>query len=191
MKKHNRLFLICEGGYHTLYYLVRHGLTPDRVYFDPLAIKMYIPYIEKEDEVLIVLNGLTDFTLKEVHELMKSLHELFGEQTNNIKLFSPFRLNGLYYSYYIYNNDLIYSNIKGVVGGKVIPLIEDITKNNKNEQNNRTKGVKNIVLEPYLTFESVEVNTDDIVIVEMPLPEVEVKRKDNYVDIIRRVNMYN
>lgn len=192
MENKGRVFLICEGEHHTLLYLLNNGLVPFRVYFDALAIRMYLPYMTKEDEVLIVLTGLTDFTAKEIDELMRMLHEFYGERSTNIKLFTPFRLVGIDHNYYIYSNDLVYCDVKGVVEGKIVTLTNTLTsKNNTKDLNTETKVLKNVVLEPYLTFEGVEVGTVDTVIVENDVEgTVETVNNDPYINSILRVDMY-
>ena len=54
-------------------YFHHNGVFPAAAILSPMKFKQVAPYLTKDDEILIVIKGLTDFKLSEVYQLFKDL----------------------------------------------------------------------------------------------------------------------
>ena len=66
-------YLICDGGKHTIAHLWKRGIYPDKVIFSEFYLKDEAPYLTEEDDVLILVHGLTDLTQTFVHKAISIL----------------------------------------------------------------------------------------------------------------------
>lgn len=117
----HRLILICEGGAHSVEYFHRNEVYPGAVVLTSTRFREMMPYLSKSDEVLLVINGLTDFTLSEIYALLNDLEEV-QEKLDRITVVSNVMLGSISADYYLYSGDLFYGEMKEVVDGKVGPL---------------------------------------------------------------------
>lgn len=126
----NKLVVICEGEFNTLAYLTRAGVQPTKVYFEPLTVKSYLPYIGENDTILLVLTGFVDFTFTEVDRLITYISKT---PTKNIFIFSPFKMDFVTEKYYVYSGDLLTCDLT-VINGEEDEAV-NLKKKQKKENN--------------------------------------------------------
>lgn len=132
----NRLVLICEGDAHSVEYFHHNGVFPGAVVFTPSKFKEMMPYLTVTDDVLLVIKGLTDFTLAEVYALIHDLADaedrLFG-----VTILSNVDLGVTALPYYFYEGDLFYGQYRRVRMGKYSQYVLD-----KQDEDNLSKKDK-------------------------------------------------
>ena len=102
-------------------YFHHNAVFPAAAILSPMKFKQVAPYLTKDDEILIVIKGLTDFKLSEVYQLFKDLDE-YKEKLGKITILSNVHLGVVPYVYYLYEGDLFYGSLKRVERGKVRDL---------------------------------------------------------------------
>lgn len=110
------LIVITEGGAHTIEYLHRNGVYPGAVVLNAYQFKEMLPYLSSTDEVLLIINGLTDFKLSEVYALLRDLEEA-SDRLSKITIVSNTNLGVVSVDYYLYSGDLFYGVMTPVIGG--------------------------------------------------------------------------
>lgn len=115
------LILICEGGAHSVEYFHKNGVYPGAVVFQTSSFKEMVPYLSSNDEVLVVINSLTDFTLAEVYALLNDLAEL-QDRLSRVTVLSNIDLATTQADYYLYSGDLFYGSVQAVISGKLQEL---------------------------------------------------------------------
>lgn len=137
MENDRRLILICEGDAHTVEYFHKNGVYPGAVVFSPTKFKEMMPYLSSTDDVLVVIKGLTDFTLGEVYALFEDLADA-EDKLFDVTIVSNVDLGVTSLPYYFYEGDLFYGAFKKVKMGKYSNYIVDTTieetKTNKKEK---------------------------------------------------------
>lgn len=114
----SRLILICEGEAHTVEYFHKNGVYPGAVVFDSTKFREMSPYLEEDDEILLLIKGLTDFTISQVYALINDLEE-HRHKLKNVTILSNIELGILNSSYYLYSGDLFYGSVREVIRGKI------------------------------------------------------------------------
>lgn len=112
-------YLICEGGIHTVAYLHNNNIYPDRVIFDPRKVKDYIPYLDEKDDILILIHGLTEWTIVEIYSLMNDLKDV--TRVGDITIVSDIDFKKMPMNYNLYSGDVVTAtgkvkDAKGKVG---------------------------------------------------------------------------
>lgn len=140
MEDNRRLILICEGNAHTVEYFHKNGVYPHIVVLSSEKFKEMMPYLTLSDDILLVIKGLTDFTLAEVYSLIDDLasaeDRLFG-----VTILSNVDLGITSLPYYFYEGDLFYGHYRKVRLGKYSDYIVDNTVEDT-EDNKKVKKVK-------------------------------------------------
>lgn len=113
------LTLICEGQVHTIEYMHNNRVYPKTVVFDCSKFKEIAPYLGKSDEVLVVINGATDFSLSMIYSLLRDLENIESKLAN-VTVLSNIDLGKIQTPYYLYKGDLFYGDVVKVVKGKRI-----------------------------------------------------------------------
>ena len=148
----SNLILICEGGAHTVEYFHKNGIFPSRAVFDSTKFREMSPYLQKEDEILVVLTGLTDFTLNEVYALLRDLEES-KDKFRGYTVISSMHLGSISNTYYIYNGDLFYGIMQKVENKVITDHAVGLDKKKGTKKNNQAKkkgkniGQRNFKLE--------------------------------------------
>lgn len=142
----SRLVLITEGNVHTVQYFHNNGVYPSVIILDILKFTRALPYMSKDDDVLLVIQGLTDFTLAGIYSLFKEF-ENNKDTVKNITILSNVYLGVIPYTYYLYSGDLFYGKIKKVENGKVKELIEDNVDGIDDKKKKKSKGEEVIPVE--------------------------------------------
>lgn len=133
-----RLLVVTEGGLPMVEYLERNDLHATQLFLSPSKFKELAPYLGENDEILVIIKGLTDFTMAEVYSLFKDL-ELCQLKVKSINIFSNVLLGKVNLLYYLYEGDLFYPReLKQVRKMKVY----DIDTLKEDEQEVESKGQK-------------------------------------------------
>lgn len=140
MEENKKLILICEGGAHTVEYFHKNRVYPHSIVLTTTKFKEMMPYLTKDDEVLVIIKGLTDFSMVEIYALIKDLEDS-QEKISGFTVMSNIELGKIPTPYYLYEGDLFYGGVKQVVNGKQSEILtdEDSTKTKKKKSKNATK----------------------------------------------------
>lgn len=138
MEEKKRLILIAEGAAHTVEYFHKNKVYPGAVVFEATKFTEMAPYLTKNDEVLVVIKGLTDFNLAEIYSLINELEKV-EEKIHDITIMSNMDLGKIPTPYHRYSGDLFYGEVLQVINSKFY-AVED---SNKTEDENSKKGKKN------------------------------------------------
>lgn len=117
----DRLIVICEGGVHTVEYLHKNGVFPHSLVLDPSKFQEMSPYLNKEDDILLIVKGLTDFSMATVYSLLKKF-DTYKEKYKRVTILSNIPLGSVNYEYYLYSGDLFYGTVKKVINKKEYDL---------------------------------------------------------------------
>lgn len=123
------LILVSEGQVHTIEYMHKNKVYPKTVVFDCTKFKELAPYLSKNDEVLVVINGATDFSLAMIYALLRDLENV-EDKVSSIRVMSNVDLGKIDTPYYLYKGDLFYGEVVEIRKGKVVPK-EDIEEQQK------------------------------------------------------------
>lgn len=155
-EKESSLFLIMEGGLHSLDYIHRNGVFPKEIGLRTGIFQDRVPYLSDNMDILVVVKGLTDFTVKGVYSLLKELNT-HKDQLKSIVVMSNVHLGDIPFPYYLYEGDLFYGEVKRVVKGKVLSLDSTEKDKKKDKSSRKVKSkldnhVINTVMERYKIY---------------------------------------
>lgn len=144
MDNDRRLITICEGNAHTIEYLHKNGVYPGTVVFSPSKFKEMIPYLSSSDDILVIIKGLTDFSLASVYALIEVLVNA-ESRLYDITILSNVDLGVTALPYYFYEGDLFYGAYRKVKGGKYSNyIVETATDESETSKNGKkSKLAKN------------------------------------------------
>lgn len=125
------LILVCEGQVHTIEYMHKNKVYPKTVVFDCSKFKEIAPYLGKSDEVLVVINGATDFSIAMIYSLLRDLENIESKLAG-VTVLSNIDLGKINTPYYLYKGDLFYGDVIKMVKGKPIEK-EDVTVTKKDK----------------------------------------------------------
>lgn len=173
-KSFKRFILICEGGPHTIEYMINNGVIPNSIILDTSKFKEILPYLSVEDDILLLVKGLTDFTLTDIYGLINVFQEN-SSKLGRITILSNINLGKVALEYYFYTGDLFYGTVCKVVNGKRYPISDDEDGDNESSksrsrfgllrkekradknQNNPDKPSKNAVAHAYKVYNCKDV----------------------------------
>lgn len=98
------LYLITES-LQAVEYLNGHGVYPDSYMVVPESIGEVTPYLSQDDKVLVLTQGLTDWTMLRLKTLLKDLEDCAVPSESIIKI-STIELEGLGSDYILVQGDL-------------------------------------------------------------------------------------
>lgn len=140
------LIVICEGGAHTVEYLHNNGVFPGAVVLEPNKFKEMVPYLSSEDEILLIIKGLTDFTMVDIYSLLSKFEE-HNEKVKSITILSNIMLGVIPYDYYYYKNDLFYGDVWRVSDNRLYDIDDSgevsLFKRRILPTRNKTQSIKN------------------------------------------------
>lgn len=136
------LVVLCEGGLHTIAYLVKNGINPHRVCFDVATLRDLLSNLNTNSRILIIIQGLTDFTLVELYELFSYLN-LMRHLVKDVTVLSNIELGFIDLDYYIYKGDLVYGALK---------LVGSPEKRVKNNIKSGDNFIKNAVMQGFSLY---------------------------------------
>lgn len=139
----DRLVVICEGGIHTVEYLHRNGVYPSALLIEPSKFQEISPYLTKDDDILLIIKGLTDFTMASIYNLLAKFEE-YKDRYKRVTILSNIPLGAVSYDYYLYSGDIFFGNVTKISNNKVIELDDngnEIEKNTKKQSILKKKTV--------------------------------------------------
>ena len=136
-EKGSSLFLIMEGGLHSLDYMHRNGVYPKEVGLRTGIFQDRVPYLTSDTDILVVVKGLTDFTVKGIYSLLKEIR-LHEDKLKSVAVMSNVHLGDVPFPYYLYEGDLFYGTVKKVVRGKITSF--DTPEKDKKKVKSTRKG---------------------------------------------------
>ena len=105
----SNLMLIGEGGAPLLEYLLANGVHPTDAVFDVGSVQSLIPYLSAEDELLVIVHGLTDFTMASLHAMFDLLYQ-YVDVVSSLTVLSDVPLS-LKRGYFMYSGDLFFGSV--------------------------------------------------------------------------------
>lgn len=159
MEENTRLVLICEGGAHTVEYFHRNKVYPAVIVMETSKFREMSPYLTKNDEILVVIKGLTDFTMAGIYSLLNDLEEA-RDRLHDVTIMSNVDLGKISTPYYLYSGDLFYGTVKKVMNGKIYEI-----DGNAESSSTPSKGLKLKKKEKASEHKKKEVNTPSINVV--------------------------
>lgn len=143
MENDRRLVVICEGNAHTVEYLHKNGVYPGAVVFTPSKFKEMMPYLSSSDDVLLIIKGLTDFSLAEVYALLTDLADA-EDKLYDVTVLSNVDLGVTALPYFFYEGDLFYGAYRKVKMGKYSSYLVDNTDDDtvKDKKDKKVKKTK-------------------------------------------------
>lgn len=117
----DRLIVVCEGGVHTVEYLHRNGVFPNAMLIEPSKFQEISPYLTDEDDILLLIKGLTDFTMAGIYALLTKLSENEGK-FKRVTILTNVPLGAVKYEYYLYSGDLFFGTVQKVINKRVYDL---------------------------------------------------------------------
>lgn len=115
------LTIITEGGRHMIAYLLANNVKADTFILETVKFQEFLPYTTKDDKILLIIKGLTDFTMVEIYNIVNKILEV-EEAKKNLVIMSNIDLGRIQVPYYLYSGDLFYGNVELVDGGKKYKL---------------------------------------------------------------------
>lgn len=143
-----KLIVICEGGVSTAEYLAQNEVYADVLIFDSTKFKDYLLLLEPDDEVLLIIQGLTDFTMSEIEALMEDF-ETHKDRVKSMTVLSNIILEGYGGKYYYYIGDFFYGDVEEVENKKINTKAE---LDGEREGSNKGTARKNAVAWRYKVF---------------------------------------
>ncbi len=116
-----RLIVICEGGIHTVEYLQKNGVFPAAMVIEPSKFQDMSPYLSEDDEILLIIKGLTDFTMASIYALLNKFKE-YQNKYKKVTILTNIPLGNVDFEYYLYEGDIFYGGIQKVNGKKKVDL---------------------------------------------------------------------
>lgn len=117
----DKLIVICEGGIHTVEYLQKNGVFPSAMVLEPPKFQEMSPYLTKDDDILLIIKGLTDFTMASVYALLAKFKE-YQNKYKRVTILSNIPLGNIDFDYYLYSGDIFYGNVQKIVNKKKYDL---------------------------------------------------------------------
>lgn len=192
----DRLIVICEGGIHTMEYLHKNKVYPSAMLVEPTKFQEISPYLTQEDDILLIINGLTDFTMQNIYGLLGKFKD-YENKYKRVTIMSNINLGAVSYEYYLYSGDLFYGDVCKISNKKRIELDDngnDIDRNEKRvflkKKTQAVKG-KNPIM---LRFQKYNNKKVKLMIYGkakgMGTDEVEEAKPFEYEDKIKVIDLY-
>jgi hypothetical protein len=146
-------YLVCDGGEDTVLYFWKKNLYPDRVILSPEKLHDYVPYINGEDDILILIHGMTEFSLSAVYLLLSDIKILLDSDRlhcNNLVVASDVELPSVEIKYIKYKDvhDLFFDDKRDKE--------EDKIESGKAKKSNKAdKNSKQAYLSAFFKYNSV------------------------------------
>lgn len=190
----DRLIVICEGGVHTVEYLHRNGVYPGAMLIEPGKFQEISPYLTKDDDILLIIKGLTDFTMTSIYGLLAKFDE-YKNKFKRVTILTNIPLGAVSYDYYLYTGDLFYGSVKKVINKKVYDLDSNgnIVENQKKFTFSKKKDNYKLEYNPIMTqFKKYNNKKVRIMIYgKMSMTEPNISTALEYEEKVKVVDLYN
>lgn len=190
----DRLIVICEGGVHTVEYLHRNGVYPGAMLIEPGKFQEISPYLTKDDDILLIIKGLTDFTMTSIYGLLAKFDE-YKDKFKRVTILTNIPLGAVSYDYYLYTGDLFFGSVKKVINKKVYDLDGNgnIVENQKKFTFGKKKDNQKIEYNPIMAqFKKYNNKKVRIMIYgKMSMTEPNISTVFEYEEKVKAVDLYN
>jgi hypothetical protein len=122
--------------------MLQNKVVPSTCIFSLKELVAVYPSLTEEDDILLVIKGLTDFTLQDIYGIINLLTAPTS-QVGRVTIVSNVDLGYIGVDYYFYVGDLFYGNLYKVVNGKRYEL----ESTGKQKPNGKGKNKKDLTLE--------------------------------------------
>ena len=194
----DKLAVISDGGAHTIEYLIKNGVIPSAVVIEPDRFQELSPYMNEDWDILLIIKGLTDFSMASVYAALSKLEEI-QEKFKRVTIMTNIPLGNVKYEYYLYSGDLFYGEVKKVINRKQYDL--DEMGNIIEKQQQKSFFNKKNVVEPVkgknpIMFKFKKYNDKRTKVMfygTKPKEEttIETVQKVEYEDKVRAVDLYS
>ena len=190
----DRLIVICEGGVHTIEYLHKNGVFPASMVIEPMKFQEMSPYLTKDDDILLIIKGLTDFTMSNIYALISKFKE-YESKYKRVTILTNVPLGSIPYEYYLYSGDLFYGDVKKISNNKEYPLDENgnVEEVKKGFSFGKKKVVEVKQAKNPITFQFKKYNDKKtkLMIYGKINTEMEPVQQFRYEDSIKLVDLYS
>lgn len=190
----DRLIVICEGGVHTVEYLHRNGVYPGAMLIEPGKFQEISPYLTKDDDILLIIKGLTDFTMTSIYGLLAKFDE-YKNKFKRVTILTNIPLGAVSYEYYLYTGDLFFGSVKKVVNKKVYDLdvngniVENQKKFTFNKKKDNYKLEYNPIMAQFKKYNNKRVRI--MIYGKMSMTEPNISTALEYEEKVKVVDLYN
>lgn len=190
----DRLIVICEGGVHTVEYLHRNGVYPGAMLIEPGKFQEISPYLTKDDDILLLIKGLTDFSMVSIYGLLAKFDE-YKDKFKRVTILTNVPLGAVSYEYYLYSGDLFFGDVKKVVNKKLYDLDENgnVIENQKKFSFKKKKKQEDDMKKNPIMFQFKKYNNKKVRIMiygKMALNEPTEVSSFEYENKVKLVNLY-
>lgn len=188
----DRLIVICEGGVHTVEYLQRNGVFPAAMVLEPKKFQDMSPYLTKDDDILLIINGLTDFTMSDIYNLLSKFKE-YENRFKRVTILTNIPLGVIPYDYYLYSGDLFYGSVIKVSNNKRYELDSNGNVDTQKKGLFSKKNVEVVENKNPITFQFKKYNNRKVKIMiygKMNKDTVESVSNYEYEDKIKIVDLF-
>lgn len=188
----DRLIVICEGGVHTVEYLQRNGVFPAAMVLEPKKFQDMSPYLTKDDDILLIINGLTDFTMSDIYNLLSKFKE-YENRFKRVTILTNIPLGVIPYDYYLYSGDLFYGSVIKVSNNKRYELDSNGNVDTQKKGLFSKKNVEVVENKNPITFQFKKYNDRKVKIMiygKMNKDTVESVSNYEYEDKIKIVDLF-
>ena len=88
---------------------------------EPKKFQDMSPYLTKDDDILLIISGLTDFTMSDIYNLLSKFKE-YENRFKRVTILTNIPLGVIPYDYYLYSGDLFYGSVIKVSNNKKYEL---------------------------------------------------------------------
>lgn len=110
------LYLFTDNDIYTILYLCQNGVYPDRYALESESIMQVSPYFSENDEVVVLTQGLINWTFVRLTKLLNTLETECGV-LKSLRVYSTIELP-LKYDYTLVNGDLFHGEYIDYKKGK-------------------------------------------------------------------------
>lgn len=190
----DRLIVICEGGVHTVEYLHRNGVYPGAMLIEPGKFQEISPYLTKDDDILLIIKGLTDFTMTSIYGLLAKFDE-YKDKFKRVTILTNIPLGAVSYDYYLYTGDLFFGSVKKVINKKVYDLdgngniVENQKKFTFGKKKDNQKMEYNPIMSQFKKYNNKKVRI--MIYGKMSMTEPNISTVFEYEEKVKAVDLYN
>ena len=109
------LYVMTDGGDFSILYMYQNGVYPDKYGTKPESLKEILPFIGEKDEMVVITQGLTDWSFVKLYNLVK---ELMKVEFATFRVFSTIELATKDFDYTLVQGDLFYGKYTDIKKGK-------------------------------------------------------------------------
>lgn len=113
------LYLLTDNGVQTIEYFINNGIYPNKYALHTESIREVAPYLSKEDTIVVLTQGLINWTFLRLNNLLSDIFDVKG-LIKDVKVYSTIELpiKNYEYPYTLVKGDLFYGEFIDIDNGK-------------------------------------------------------------------------